>query len=261
MINIVQILVTFIKTYFQDLSTRFDIIVRPENVVPEGDHRMVVHLLLILFVTLYGVFFLELEATGTVNWSGLWNSPYLFTYQMAPAFIHRQVNQAMVINSTAQVLIFASYSVVRPIEKKFLLLLKENNFAIEKGHGLPLDAEESAQLLTFRFRYKRLLISAACILDLCSMGFFYLNVYLNGHYVLSVHCLLFYWGLLFTLLAFYIYFCEYFSTFYKIDFHKKFFSYVWLSHLSHTDQPLRRHPSADHFSQTAAHHKAVGQLT
>ncbi|KAH9387871.1 hypothetical protein TYRP_009070 [Tyrophagus putrescentiae] len=38
---------------------------------------MAYHFIYIILFTMYGIIFLELEATGSVNWSGLWTSAYL----------------------------------------------------------------------------------------------------------------------------------------------------------------------------------------
>ncbi len=200
--------------HFRHLLTCFDAVVTPENVPMLSNNRskLGVHLLLILFSTLYGVLFLELEATGTIHWRRLWTSPYTYSYQMVPRVTHLQINTVATITAVAEALIYASFTALRPIAKG-ALLIKVNDDELEQG-GTPLSAQESVAILAVRRRLRKLLTFSVSVCYFASLSFFYLNVYHNAKYVVSVHCLAFYWGALFPLRNFYAIFSELKSVFY-----------------------------------------------
>ncbi len=204
----VQKLTSLTVQFYKNLLIRYDIVVSQNNVVI-NNKPMVLHLLLILFTHFYGIVFLELEATGTVNWTGLWNSPYFYTYQLSPSGIHRQINQVISIGVISQILIFLAYIFVPPIKKQFLLITNSDEFlTIIIKNESPLNENESKQILRFRKMYKRLLLSSMVIVSSLSLVFFYTNVFINEKYVFSIFCLFFFWGFQFPLAVFYIYFCK-----------------------------------------------------
>ena len=100
---------------------------------------MAYHFIYIILFTMYGIIFLELEATGSVNWSGLWTSAYLYTYQHSPAHIHPQVNQLTVLCTVSEVLIFLSYIFRRPVKKQFLLVKVDEHSITKNGLPVPND--------------------------------------------------------------------------------------------------------------------------
>lgn len=197
MLSIVKNFAFLVKYYFEDLLIyRLDVIVKPENVIVK-DNRMFVHLILSIFTSFYGIIFLELEATGSVNWRGLWTSNYLYTYQLFPAQLHRQINQLMVVCTFLEVLTLLSYTFVQPVKKKFLLI-QTNEQSVSKG-GKPLLKSTAIKILTFRRQYKKVLLTTVVTLTLLAIIRFYINVYQNDMYIISVPCLLFYWSLQFPL--------------------------------------------------------------
>ncbi len=204
MLTIFQRVIFLVWDFFKDLLiTRFDIVVTSKNVVSK-DRRMVVHLICIIIVSVYGIGFLELEATGKVNWNGLWTSAYLYTYQFAPVHIHPQINQLIFVCTVSEVLTFLSYIFVRPVEKEFLLIKVDEHSITKNGSPVPNDI--TVEILKFRKKYKKLLLSIATVVTFLSLIWFYINVYLNGRYVFSVHCLVFYWAFLFFFGVIYFYF-------------------------------------------------------
>ncbi len=204
MFIIFQRAASLVWNIFTDLCiTRFDVVVTPENVVVKN-RRMAYHLIFITLFTMYGVIFLELEATGAVNWSGLWTSDYLYTYQLIPAHIHPQINQLIVLCTISEVLTFMSYIFVQPVKKEFLLV-KVDEHSLTKN-WLPLPNDITIEILKFREKYKKLLLSIVAIVTILSLIWFYINVYLNGKFVISLHCLLFYWAFQFSLGVVYFYF-------------------------------------------------------
>ena len=204
MFIIFQRAVSFVWNIFKDLCiTRFDVVVTPENMVVKNK-RMAYHLIFITLFTMYGIIFLELKATGSINWRGLWTSAYLYTYQLIPVHIHPQINQLIVLCTISEVLTFMSYIFVQPVKKEFLLV-KVDEHSLTKN-GVPLPNDITVEILMFREKYKKLLLSIVAIVTFLSLIWFYINVYLNGKFVISFHCLLFYWAFQFSFGVGYFYF-------------------------------------------------------
>lgn len=211
MVSIVRRFVSFVRYFFSDLLTRFDVVVTPENVISNGK-IMAVHLVFILFFTLYGCIFLELEATGTVDWPNLWTSPYLYTQQLIQAEFRQQINQLVIVCTTLEVFAFLSYIFVQPIKREFLLIKTDENTVTIDGKALLFDST-ATQILAFRKRYKKILISTVAIVTFLSLIWYYINVYLSGRYIISFHCLLFFWTLQFPFEVGYFYYGNFFLIF------------------------------------------------
>lgn len=205
MVLIVKRFVLLLRYFFSDLIfTRFDVVVKQENVIFNGK-IMAIHLILILFFTIYGCIFLELEATGNVDWRNLWTSPYLYTQQLIQAEFRQQINQLVIVCTTLEVFSFLSYIFVQPIKKEFLLIKTDEHFITKNGQPLLFD-NTSTEILAFRKQYKKLLISTVAIVTFLSLIWYYINVYLSGMYVISFHCLFFFWTLQFPLEVGYFYY-------------------------------------------------------
>lgn len=164
-------------------------------------------LLISVFVTLYGTFYLPAQAANfDSSWTeNLTTSRYLVTHQIVPRSLWRHFDMGSLLTVIASTGILFYATVRRDLETNFQISLSckdQQRYSIGK---LLLDAEVSSAVAIFQKKIPILIWSSILPFFIVALSFYYVNLVLNDAYTVGPFSLI-YWILLFPLWIFYLFY-------------------------------------------------------
>ena len=186
-----------------------------------------------------GILGLEFDAVGfNFSCSSLATSPHIVMHQLMPPEVWTHIDPHFFIGINGALLtaavLYSSQTLMMIINENFRFSVESENNCL-KSKKIKLDKQQFLAILSYRGNIHRYFYPATVVFEAVLLSFFYLMVYLNGHYRWSVVSVV-YWFVVLPVGVFYIFICKLERDDLKTCFYqKKFFLQSSICNAHHHD--------------------------
>lgn len=204
-----QKLICWAKCHYNALNANFDPIVHHHYNHKNGQNspnsirfnraHFLLPILVILYIQLYGLFYLPYEAAGKwFDWVNLAQSPYLYIHQCIPQILWPQYDFSAAVAIVSVLATLSTFLLVtKPIDEQFIInhwIGKRGEQKFSIGSRIKFRKSESIQLEKQVQVVQRWIKPSIALVLLVFNAFYYCNVYHNGRFRVNFGSILFWLG-------------------------------------------------------------------